>query len=135
MAVRTDPPQWLQSFRPVSFRGVQFHIDSIDGQFGRRVVTHEYPQRDIPYSEDLGRRARRFVVNGYLVGGDYGLARDSLIAACEAAGPGELVHPYQGTLQVVCEGITVRERRQDGGYCEVALTFVEDGENQFPAAI
>jgi prophage DNA circulation protein len=129
-----DPP-WLQKFRQVSFRGVPFFIDNVDSQFGRRIVTHEYPQRDKPFSEDLGRRARRFSVAGYLVGGDYGLARDKLIAAVEQPGPGELVHPYQGTIQVVCEGFTVRERRQDGGYCEVSLTFVESGENAFPAAI
>lgn len=135
MAVRKNPPLWLQNFRQASFRGVGFLIDNIDSQFGRRVVTHEYPQRDVPFSEDMGRKARRFTVTGYLVGGSYGLARDNLIKACESAGSGELVHPYQGTMQVVCEGITVRERRQDGGYCEVSFSFVEDGENQFPAAI
>lgn len=135
MAVRANPPAWLQNLRPASFRGAGFHIDSVDSQFGRRVVTHEYPQRSTPFSEDLGRKARRFTVTGYLVGGEYGLARDNLIMACETEGPGELVHPYQGALQVICEGLTVRERRQDGGYCEVSFTFVEDGENQFPAAI
>lgn len=135
MATRANPPEWLQKFRRASFRGVSFLIDNVDSQFGRRVVTHEYPQRDKPFSEDLGRRARRFSVAGYFVGSDYGLARDNLIKACEEAGPGELVHPYQGTIQVVCEGITVRERRQDGGYCEIALTFVENGENVFPSAI
>jgi prophage DNA circulation protein len=132
---RRDPPPWLQKFRAASFRGAVFHIDSVDSQFGRRVVTHEYPQRDKPFSEDLGRKARRFTLAGYILGDDYGVARDALIAACEQPGPGELVHPYQGTLQVVCEGVTVRERRQDGGYCEVSLSFVEDGENAFPAAI
>lgn len=135
MATRPNPPQWLQNFRQASFRGAVFHVDNIDSQFGRRVVTHEYAQRDRPYSEDMGRKARRFNVTGYLVGGNYGLARDALVRACEQPGPGELVHPYQGTLQVVCEGVTTRERRQEGGYCEVSLTFVEDGENVFPAAI
>lgn len=135
MATRPNPPEWLQKFRQASFRGAGFLIDNVDSQFGRRVVTHEYPQRDKPFSEDLGRRARRFSVSGYLVGSNYGLARDNLIEACEQPGAGELVHPYQGTLRVVCEGITVRERRQDGGYCEVSLTFVEQGENAFPSAI
>src|SRR5688572_26751846 len=102
MAVRENPPQWLQNFRQASFRGVGFLIDSVDSQFGRHVVTHEYPQRDIPFSEDLGRKARRFSMTAYLVGGDYMLARDVLIAACELPGSGLLVHPYQGELQVVC---------------------------------
>lgn len=129
-------PLWLQNYRQASFRGAIFYVDSVDSQFGRRVVTHQYPDRDTPYSEDLGRDAREFGVTGYLVGPDYQRARDALIEACEAGGPGELVHPYMGALMVVVSGkITVRERRQDGGYCEVSLRFVEDGENQFPAAI
>lgn len=135
MAMRENPPLWLQNYRTASFRGAEFFVDNVDSQFGRRIVTHEYPQRDIPFSEDLGRKARQFTVTGYLVGGEYQLARDELIDACEVGGPGELVHPYMGSLQVVCGGVTVRERRQDGGYCEISLTFVEDGENQFPAAI
>jgi len=135
MAVRENPPLWLQNYRQASYRGAVFYVDNVDSQFGRRIVTHEYPQRDIPYSEDLGRKARNFNVTGYLVGSEYQLARDELIKACEEGGPGDLVHPYMGSLTVVCGGITVRERRQDGGYCEVSLSFVEDGENQFPAAI
>jgi prophage DNA circulation protein len=136
MAVRENPPQWLQNFRQASFRGVGFLIDSADSQFGRNVVTHQYAERDVPFTEDLGRKARRFSMTAYLVGGDYMLARDALIEACELPGPGLLVHPYLGELQVVLDGgLTVRERRQDGGYCDMSLTFVEDGENQFPAAI
>jgi prophage DNA circulation protein len=135
MTAPTNPPLWLQNYRPASFRGAIFFVANVDSAFGRRIITHEYPQRDIPYSEDLGRKYRRFTVSGYLVGGSYNLQRDQLVRACEQAGPGELVHPYQGSLQVVCEGVVVRERREDGGYCEVALTFAEDGENVFPSAI
>lgn len=126
---------WRENLRQSSFRDAIFFVDSIDGTFGRRVVTHEYPQRDDPYSEDLGRRARQFTVSAYLVGIDYQLQRDALIEACELPGAGQLVHPYMGTLTVVCTGVTVRERRQDGGYCEISLSFTEDGKNQFPAAI
>jgi len=135
MAARENPPLWLQNYRTASYRGAEFYVDNVDSQFGRRIVTHEYPQRDIPYSEDLGRKARQFNVTGYLIGGEYQLARDGLIEAVEIGGPGDLVHPYMGTLSVVCGGITVRERRQDGGYCEVSFTFIEDGKNEFPAAI
>jgi hypothetical protein len=28
---------------------------------------HEYPNRDIPYAEDLGRRARRFSIGAFLI--------------------------------------------------------------------
>ena len=34
---------------------------------GRRIVMHEFPKKDIGYPEDMGRRARRFSVRGYII--------------------------------------------------------------------
>lgn len=135
MAITENSPEWMQRLQPASFRGAAFYVDSVDSDFGRRTVTHEFPQRDTPFTEDLGRKKREFTITGYLVGDAYFGPRDALIAATEEAGPAELVHPYMGGLQVVCTGLTVRERRQDGGYCELAMRFVEDGENIFPSAV
>lgn len=135
MAIRQDPPAWLKKFRPVSFRGAVFYIDVVESQFGRRQVTHEYPQRDVPFTEDMGRKARQFSITGYLLGDEYQTARDALVTACEKPGPGELVHPYMGSIDVCCGDLKVKEARQDGGYCEVTLTLIEDGENEFPAAV
>jgi prophage DNA circulation protein len=126
---------WRENYQQASFRGAIFYVDSIDGQYGRRSVTHEYPDRDKPFTEDLGRKAREFSVTAYLVGANYQPLRDALIAACETAGPGQLVHPYKGRMTVCCKGLTVRESRKDGGYCELSLTFIEDGANTFPSAV
>lgn len=126
---------WRENYQQASFRGAIFYVDSIDGQYGRRNVTHEYPDRDQPYTEDLGRKAREFTVSAYLVGANYQPLRDALIAACETSGPGQLVHPYKGRMTVCCKGLTVRESRKDGGYCELSLTFIEDGANTFPSAV
>lgn len=126
---------WRENYQQASFKGARFYVDSIDGQYGRRNVTHEYPDRDTPYTEDLGRKAREFSISAYLVGSDYQIQRDALIAACESAGPGQLIHPYKGRMTVCCKGLTVRESRKDGGYCELSLTFIEDGANTFPSAV
>lgn len=126
---------WRENYQQASFRGAMFYVDSIDGQYGRRNVTHEYPDRDKPYTEDLGRKAREFTISAYLVGSEYQILRDALIAACETAGPGQLVHPYKGRITVCCKGLTVRESRKDGGFCELQLTFVEDGAASFPSAV
>jgi prophage DNA circulation protein len=126
---------WRENYQQASFRGAIFYVDSIDGQYGRRNVTHEYPDRDKPYTEDLGRKAREFTITAYLVGANYQPLRDALIAACEAAGPGQLVHPYKGRMTVCCKGLTVRESRKDGGFCELQMSFVEDGASTFPIAV
>ena len=125
---------WRDRLRPASFRGVEFFVESHESGGGRRGATHEYPQRDEPYAEDTGRKARTFVVDGYLVGADYDRARDLLIKALEEAGPGELVHPYLGTHRVIAREYTVRETTRDGGMVFVRVSFEEAGRNAFPSS-
>jgi prophage DNA circulation protein len=118
-----------------SFRGVPFQTVDAEARVGRRNVTHEYPQRDDPYAEDLGRRARQYVVEAYVLGDDYLAQRDALIDAIEQAGPGELVHPRWGTLQVVVlESVSIKESTREGGIARFSITFGEAGQNTFPKA-
>ncbi len=126
---------WRDELHPASFRGVGFGVDTTELQSGRRVVTHEYAQRDVPYGEDLGRQARRFSVEGYVLGADYLAAKNKLLAACEALGPGELIHPYYGARQVLCGEVRVREAINEGGMARFSLTFSEAGQRQFPRAV
>lgn len=119
-----------------SFRGVPFRTVGAEVKVGRRNQVNEYPQRDIPYVEDLGRRARRFVVECYVIGPDYLFDRDALIEAFEAEGPGELIHPRYGSLTVAVDGeASIKETPQEGGMARISVTFVEHGENRFPQAI
>jgi len=125
---------WRDNYRAASFRGVPFFVESADSTHGRRQAVHEHAQRDVPYTEDLGRKAREFSVSGYLIGADYQTQRDELIKACETAGPGVLVHPYRGEMTVTCRGLGVSESSNEGGMCLVKLTFLESGEASYPSA-
>lgn len=124
---------WRDKYRTASFRGVEFHVESAESAHGRRQAVHEHAQRDVPYTEDLGRKAREFSLTGYLVGKEYDLQRDRIIEACEQAGPGALVHPYRGEMTVVCRGLTVSESSDDGGMCRLTFTFLESGEASYPS--
>jgi len=115
-----------------SFRGAGFVVPESSLEFGRRAEVHEYPLRDIPYVEDLGRKARRFAIEVFVAGPDYLIARDALIAAVELPGPGQLVHPWYGTMQVSIVEARVRETTRDGGRASFSLTCVESGALQFP---
>lgn len=122
-----------------SFRGARFVVPENDLEFGRRKQVHEYPKRDTPYVEDIGRKARRFSVQVFVDGsitadGDYIPARDALIAAIEEAGPGTLVHPWYGSLRVDVVESSVRESTREGGRAAFQLAFVEAGEAIFPTA-
>lgn len=119
-----------------SFRGVPFRTVDAELRVGRRNVVNEYPQRDTAYTDDLGRRARRFVVEAYVIGPNYFAERDALVAALEAKGPGELIHPRYGARLVALEGdASVKESPERGGMARFTLTFVEHGENTFPRAV
>jgi prophage DNA circulation protein len=126
---------WKDKLQPATFRGVPFEVESDDGSFGRRTQVHEYPQRDKPYAEDLGRATRELNVTAFLVGADYLDARDKLLEALETAGPGTLVHPWYGELKVsLKEPARVSHSIANGGMCTVQLSFVEAGELAFPSA-
>lgn len=126
---------WREELRPASFRAVPFHVEGDGGTFGRRTQTHEYPQRDKPYTEDLGRATRTFEITAFLIGDDYLRQRDALLEAIETEGPGTLVHPWYGQLTVsIQEPARVSHSMRNGGMCEVSLSFVEAGELQFPTA-
>lgn len=109
-----------------SFRGVPFFVDSSERSGGRRLVVHEFPLRDDPFVEDLGRRARPFRIEGYVIGDDYLAQKDALLSALEdVAGPGELVHPYHGVRRAACANFSVRESRTEGGAAQFAMEFAE----------
>lgn len=135
MAFFSSTPDWRSRLRDAEFRGVPFSVEDDEGSFGRRVQVHEYPNRDKPFTEDLGRATRRLSINAYLIGDDYAEQRDRLIVAIETAGPGTLVHPQYGEMQGSIDGsVRVAHSTAEGRMCRVSFQFVESGELSFPTA-
>lgn len=115
-----------REFIGASFRGVAFFVESAEGGGGRRAVVHEFPLRDDPFVEDLGRKARVFHLDGYVIGDDYLAQRDALLSALEdVGGPGELVHPHHGVMRAICLDVKHRESTKDGGMALFAIDFAE----------
>lgn len=127
-------PNLAAKLRPASFRGVAFHIDVGDIEAGRRVQVHEYPQRDKPYTEDLGRSARDLTVDGFVVGENYVDQVNALLTALEKPGPGTLVHPWLGSMTVSLNGKARVSFDSGLGQARVSMPFVESGELEFPSA-
>lgn len=100
---------------------------------GRRLARHEYPQRDVPYLEDMGRRAREYKVEAYIIGPEYMSGRDQLLAAIEEEGAGQLVHRYHGTRLVTVTECELTESTEFGGMAKFTLNFVEAGEQAQPS--
>jgi prophage DNA circulation protein len=122
---------WRDRYRPASFRGAGFYLDTGARSGGRRGVTFEYPKRDTPSDEDMGRRARRSAVTGYVLGPDYDRAAQDLEDALNTEGPGSLVHPNMGEMQVRCETYTRAESKDRGNIAVFEMTFVEVGTSAY----
>lgn len=125
---------WKDKLQPASFRNVPFKVAGHELSGGRRIAKHEFAMRDTPYAEDMGRKSKDFSVDAYIVGDDYMTGRDALMRACDAFGPGELIHPYYGTISVNCDGFTLRETSSEGRICRFTLKFVESGQSETPAS-
>ena len=136
------PSPWRSALLPASFKGARFHCDTNTIESGRRFVEHEFPKKELPYAEDMGRRAKGFTLRGYIIvfpyenqGDsnplhrlDYRTARDTLRAALETEGIGQLVLPTARNVEyVLCASYKLTEEDQRGGYCTFDMTFMEAG--------
>lgn len=115
-----------------SFRGVPFFVESSDISAGRRTVTHQYPQRDEPFTEDLGRVAREYEISAFVLGDDCVDQAYAVRDAIEQPGPGTLVHPEFGEVQVIARPGGSMSFSQTRRIVRFTLTFVEAGLNAFP---
>src|SRR5499427_9529636 len=96
--IRDLPSPWRAKLMPANFDTFMFHCESGSRENGRRIVTHEFPKKDLPYSEDMGRRAIEFSVRGYIIQyvtdanalymRDYTNPRDALMDRLERGGSG-----------------------------------------------
>ena len=118
---------WRERLRTASFRGIEFLVDSTDDEHGRRLVPHEYPLRNESYTEDLGRKIRKWTIQGFLLGDDYDVEKRRLTEACEADGAGTLVHPYIGEVQAFVDTFRVSQKKEEGRMVRFTITFVEKG--------
>lgn len=120
--------------RRASFRGVRFNLTDTDSSFGRRGILHQFPFRDEPYTEDLGRKPREYEIEAFVTGFDYARERDKLIEACEKPGPARLVHPYLGKTTVVCIRCELSESSTEGNVARFRLGFREAGVLKYPSS-
>lgn len=123
--------------RKASYNGVSFEVTASTIKFGRRTVTHEYPQRDEPYTEDLGRSARTFDITGFIVGETYIAQTKRLLKALETSSAnneaGKLVHPWMGTLSVYLSSQPKIDWNLEKGITNITLSFVEAGNLNNPS--
>jgi prophage DNA circulation protein len=137
---------WRQKLLPAHFDGKLFHVEAGSMESGRRIVTHEFPKKDIPYSEDMGKKATEFTVRGYIIQflydtgvdlyrRDYTKARNLLQERLDTGGYGTLQLPMMRPMTVVCSRYRMTEEERTGGYVTFDMTFVELGAPPFKQTV
>lgn len=133
---------WRDKYTNATFRNQLFFVETNVRAGGRRVALHQYPKRNTPYAEDMGRAANRFQVQGYLITGkqmpNYLAFKDQLITALEQDGPGWLSLPLEYQMQdtfVMVMSYSVTETRELGGYCIIQMEFSEYGDPSYRQVI
>lgn len=124
---------WKHELRPASFRGVPFLVESSDQKLGRRAVQTEYPGRDEPYPEDMGRRAWGDTIKAFVLGDDHLQQAARLAVALNGFGPGELVHPFLGTRLVQIGEVSLSHSSREGGKSTFSIEVMEAGPAQSPS--
>lgn len=123
---------WIDNLRPASFKGIPFEVEDTDTDTGRRSQLHEYPNRDTPFNEDLGKKAERYSFVAFILGDDCLDRAAELRNACKNGGSGTLIHPAFGTALVDCESCKVSYSFREGRMARISLSFVEHGQETYP---
>jgi len=91
----------LPGLLPASYRGISFFVPDTSTQVGRRVAEHLFPGIDVAAYDDLGLAPQTVQVEGLIVSDSYIAEAQALKAAFETPGPGTLIHPWFGPMQVI----------------------------------
>lgn len=130
MAERT----WRDELLPASFRGISFLIPQASVPVGMKGQLHEFPQRDEPYFEQLGKQSQVHRLTVWIIGDDCFERRDKFLEAIQTPGTGELVHPWLGRMQVKAGEAELTHDYQQGGMVSMLVTFYPDTPLKFPVA-
>lgn len=119
---------WRDTLLDCSFRDVVFDVVGTRDSYGRAVSVSEVPYVDGGTVEDLGGRPVRYSLQAVFFGDDYEDRLFEALDAFNAAGPGELVHPVLGVIQMAqCVSVEVAHSAPEPDACTVTLEFVESG--------
>ncbi|MGD9276255.1 MAG: DNA circularization N-terminal domain-containing protein [Candidatus Pacearchaeota archaeon] len=119
---------------PADFKGVGFIYVSGTITAGRKTVTHEYPNKDFRYVEDLGKNLRIFSINGLVHGELYTVKKLALEQALSSKDIGILTHPFLGMINCECTSYTVSEEFANTGIANFTMNFSEAEEPLYPTA-
>jgi prophage DNA circulation protein len=128
-------PGFLGLLQTAVWRSVPFQVIGAQVKKGRRWAVHEYPFRDGGMPEDMGRAMRTYSFVGYLIGDLAPAMQLAIDTVSEMPGPGLLIHPTIGAVQVALLSCGTAVSRDRGRVISIAFEFLEYGSPGLTAYI
>ena len=109
-----------------SYNDVRFLYQSSSIGGGRKTVTHEYPNSDIRFVEDLGGLRKTYNIEAVVDNNNNNNQRDQLINALDSKNIlGKFVHPEYGAKNVKLINYTINNSKNQLGITTFSITFEE----------
>lgn len=120
---------YVSKYLSASYDGISFECLVATSEHGRRGAEGEFPFGENTGYVDMGRRIRKFTIEGRYANNEHIASMAALIASVETPGPKTLVHPTRGVMTVACSSLKVTDDILDGqGYTKFSMDLVEANE-------
>lgn len=116
---------WSETLLDASFRGIPLQVVEEHLQGQRALTQHGTPFQDGDRVRDLGRTARKFPMQVVAFGPNYEIELQNILRELDTPGPGELIHPIYGSLNVVTHTWDVKHSAERPDYATIDLLFIE----------
>lgn len=116
---------WEKTLLDASFRGVPFPVAEVSDEEGKTVAVFQVPYTNGGAVEDMGNDPHGFDIRAHFWGDDYEAAMSRLLEALRVTGPGELVHPVFGAMNVQALKWRIEHDAENVDACLVVMRFVE----------
>lgn len=123
----------LKDLKPASFRGIEFFLQNIDTTGGRKTITHEYPNSNTRFVEDIGLLEDTFSITGIIAEPNYFSKKQAFKNALDTEGVGILINPFGNSVSVaLAEPYTISENKTNLGIATFTISFKKTSRNIFP---
>lgn len=113
----------FEKLQEASFKGFSFLVPDETRTGGKKVVSHEYPNTDYRFTEELGKVPPKFTITAIIKGDDSIEDRKRFEAILEESGSGDLIHPIYGKLNAVSTTFSVSGNQREIGQFIFSINF------------
>lgn len=123
-----------KQLKPASFRGFSFLCpEETVSNTGQKYAIHDYPNSNKRYAQPLGELPPDFEVPATITGDDFLQKAINFERILKKKGPGQLVLPHQGALDVVALPYGKNYSQKSVGVVTFTLKFTISNANEVPA--